>query len=175
MTPVGEKNVYHTDKKRIMVLDPKILILEQSRKEAQKLIESGIEKPRDGESKSIAINRISEKIFFNKLQENFAQQNPITNTDNDFDDLTSPHQSLPKIVLLLISLPICILISFNAGMTEIPQILVLLPCIFGLTVFSRTPYFLFAILSLSFLSYMAGSIVHDAINNVSFIQYIPSH
>ena len=157
-----------------MVLDPKILILEQSRKEATRIIESGHENPRDGESKTKAINRISEEIFFKKLQENVAKQNHITNTNNDFDDLRSPHRSLPKIVLLLISLPVCILISFNAGMTEIPKILVLLPCIFGITVFSRTPYFLFAILSLSFLSYMAGSIINDAINNVSFIQVIPS-
>ena len=157
-----------------MAPDPKILILNQSRNEAEKLIELGVEKPRDGESKTEAINRISEEIFFKKLQENVAKQNHITNTNNDFDDLRSPHRSLPKIVLLLISLPICILISFNAGMTEIPKILVLLPCIFGITVFSRTPYFLFAILSLSFLSYMAGSIINDAINNVSFIQVIPS-
>ena len=87
------------------------------------MIESGFGKPRDGESKTKAINRISEEIFFKKLQENFAKQKHITNTNND-DDLTC---SLPKIVLWLISLPICILISFNAGMTEIPQILVLLP------------------------------------------------
>ena len=157
-----------------MVHDPKILILEQSRKEATRMIESGFEKPRNGESKTKAINRISEEIFFKKLQENSTIKNHITDTNNDFDDLRSPHRSLPKIVLLLISLPICILISFNAGMTEIPKILVLLPCIFGITVFSRTPYFLFAILSLSFLSYMAGSIINDAINNVSFIQVIPS-
>ena len=157
-----------------MAPDPKILILNQSRNEAEKLIELGVEKPRDGESKTIATNRISEEIFFKKLQENAAKQNHITNTNNDFDDLRSPHRSLPKIVLLLISLPICILISFNAGMTEIPKILVLLPCIFGITAFSRTPYFLFAILSLSFLSYIAGSIINDAINNVSFIQIIPS-
>ena len=157
-----------------MAPDPKILILEQSRNEATRMIESGLEKPKDRESKTKAINRISEEIFFKKLQEYFAKQNPITNTNDDFDDLRSPHRSLPKIVLLLISLPICILISFNAGMTEIPKILVLLPCIFGITVFSRTPYFLFAILSLSFLSYMAGSIINDAINNVSFIQVIPS-
>ncbi len=157
-----------------MAPDPKILILNQSRNEAEKLIESGVEKPRDGESKTKAINRISEEIFFKKLQENSTIQNHTTDTNNDFDDLRSPHRSLPKIVLLLISLPICILISFNAGMTEIPKILVLLPCIFGITVFSRTPYFLFAILSLSFLSYMAGSIINDAINNVSFIQVIPS-
>ena len=134
------------------------------------MIESGFGKPRDGESKTKAINRISEEIFFKKLQENFANQKHITNTNNDLDDLTSPHLSLPKIVLWLISLPICILISFNAGMTEIPQILVLLPCIFGIIVFSRAPYFLFGILSLSFLSYMAGSIIQDAINKVSFIQ-----
>ena len=157
-----------------MAPDPKILILNQSRSEAEKLIELGVEKPRDGESKTKATNRISEEIFFKKLQENSTIQNHITDTNNDFDDLRSPHRSLPKIVLLLISLPICILISFNAGMTEIPKILVLLPCIFGITVFSRTPYFLFAILSLSFLSYMAGSIINDAINNVSFIQVIPS-
>ena len=157
-----------------MAPDPKILILNQSRNEAEKLIELGVEKPRDGESKTEATNRISEEIFFKKLQENSTIQNNITDTNNDFDDLRSPHRSLPKIVLLLISLPICILISFNAGMTEIPKILVLLPCIFGITVFSRTPYFLFAILSLSFLSYMAGSIINDAINNVSFIQVIPS-
>ena len=157
-----------------MAPDPKILILNQSRSEAEKLIELGVEKPRDGESKTEATNRISEEIFFKKLQENSTIQNNITDTNNDFDDLRSPHRSLPKIVLLLISLPICILISFNAGMTEIPKILVLIPCIFGITVFSRTPYFLFAILSLSFLSYMAGSIINDAINNVSFIQIIPS-
>ena len=157
-----------------MAPDPKILILNQSRNEAEKLIELGVEKPRDGEPKTKATNRISEEIFFKKLQENAAKQNHITNTNNDFDDLRSPHHSLPKIVLLLISLPICILISFNAGMTEIPKILVLLPCIFGITAFSRTPYFLFAILSLSFLSYIAGSIINDAINNVSFIQIIPS-
>ena len=157
-----------------MAPDPKILILNQSRNEAEKLIELRVEKPRDGESKTEATNRISEEIFFKKLQENVAKQNHITNTHNEFDDLRSPHRSLRKIVLLLISLPICILISFNAGMTEIPKILVLLPCIFGITVFSRTPYFLFAILSLSFLSYMAGSIINDAINNVSFIQVIPS-
>ena len=157
-----------------MAPDPKILILEQSRNEATRMIESGLVEPRDGESKTKAINRISEEIFFKKLQEKSTIQNHITNTNNDFDDLKSPHRSLPKIVLLLISLPICILISFNAGMTEIPKILVLLPCIFGITVFSRTPYFLFAILSLSFLSYMAGSIINDAINNVSFIHYFPS-
>ena len=157
-----------------MAPDPKILILNQSRNEAEKLIELGVEKPRDGESKTEATNRISEEIFFKKLQENVAKQNHITNTNNDFDDLRSPHRSLPMIFLLLISLPICILISFNAGMTEIPKILVLLPCVFGITVFSRTPYFLFAILSLSFLAYMAGSIINDAINNVSFIQIIPS-
>ena len=157
-----------------MAPDPKILILNQSRNEAEKLIEYGVEKPRDSESITKATNRISEEIFFKKLQENVAKQNHITNTNNDFDDLRSPHRSLPKIVLLLISLPVCILISFNAGMTEIPKILVLLPCIFGISVFSRTPYFLFAILSLSFLSYMAGSIINDAINNVSFIQIIPS-
>ena len=157
-----------------MAPDPKILILEQSRNEATRMIESGLVKPRDGESKTKAINRISEEIFFKKLQEYFAKQNPITNTNDDFDDLTSPHPSLPKIVLWLISLPFCILISFNAGMTEIPQSLVLLPCIFGIIVFSRTPYFLFGILSLSFLSYMAGSILLDAINSVSFIHYFPS-
>lgn len=157
-----------------MAPDPKILILEQSRNEAIRMIESGFGKPRDGESKTKAINRISEEIFFKKLQENFAKQKHITNTNNDLDDLTSPHLSLPKIVLWLISLPICILISFNAGMTEIPQILVLLPCIFGIIVFSRAPYFLFGILSLSFLSYMAGSIILDAINSVSFIHYFPS-
>ena len=157
-----------------MVHDPKILILEQSRKEATRMIESGFEKPRDGESKTKAINRISEEIFFKKLQENFAKQNHITDTKNDFDDSRSPHLSIPKIVLWLISLPICIVISFNAGMTEIPQISVLLPCIFGIVVFFRTPYFLFGILSLSFLSYMAGSIIQDAINNVSFIHYFPS-
>ena len=157
-----------------MAPDPKILILEQSRNEATRMIESGLVEPRDGESKTKAINRISEEIFFKKLQENSTIQNHITDTNNNFDDLKSPHRSLPKIVLLLISLPICILISFNAGMTEIPKILVLLPCIFGITVFSRTPYFLFAILSLSFLSYITGSIINDAINNVSFIQIIPS-
>ncbi len=157
-----------------MVHDPKILILEQSRKEATRMIESGFEKPRNGESKTKAINRVSEEIFFKKLQENFAKQKHIADTNNDFDDSRSPHVSLPMIVLWLISLPICIVISFNAGMTEIPKILVLLPCIFGITVFSRTPYFLFAIVSLSFLSYMAGSIINDAINNVSFIQIIPS-
>jgi len=157
-----------------MALDRKILILEQSRKEARRKIESGLEKPRDRESKTKAINRISEEIFFKKLQENFAKQNPITNTNNDFDDLSSPNPSLLKIVLWLISLPICILISFNAGMTEIPRNLVLLPCIFGITFFSRTPYLLFGILSLSFLSYMAGSIILDAINSVSFIHYFPS-
>ena len=157
-----------------MAPDPKILILEQSRNEATRMIESGLVKPRDGESKTKAINRISEEIFFKKLQEYFAKQNPITNTNDDYDDLTSPHLSLPKIVLWLISLPFCILISFNAGMTEIPQSLVLLPCIFGIIVFSRTPYFLFGILSLSFLSYMAGSILQDAINSVSFIHYFPS-
>ena len=157
-----------------MVLDPKILILEQSRKEATRMIESGPEKPRHGESKTKAINRISEEIFFKKLQENFAKQNLIFNTNSDFDDLRSPHPSLSKIILWLISLPVYILISFNAGMTEIPQNLVLLPCIFGIIVFSRTPYFLFGILSLSFLSYMAGSIIQDAINSVSFIQYFPS-
>ena len=174
MIVVGEKNLYHIGKKRTMAPDRKILILEQSREEATRKIDSGLEKPRDGESKIKAINRISEEIFFKKLQENFVKHKPITNSDNDFDDLRSPHRSFPKIILLLISLPICILISFNAGMTEIPQIFVLLPCIFGLAVFSRTPYFLFAILSLSFLSYMAGSIIHDAINNVSFIHYFPS-
>ena len=157
-----------------MAPDPKILILEQSRNEATRMIESGLVKPGDGESKTKAINRISEEIFFKKLQEYFAKQNPITNTNDDFDDLTSPHLSLPKIVLWLISLPFCILISFNAGMTEISQSLVLLPCIFGIIVFSRTPYFLFGILSLSFLSYMAGSILLDAINSVSFIHYFPS-
>ena len=157
-----------------MAPDPKILILEQSRNEATRMIESGLVKPRDGESKTKATNRISEEIFFKKLQENVAKQNSITNTNDDFDDLTSPHLSLPKIVLWLISLPFCILISFNAGMTEIPQSLVLLPCIFGIIVFSRTPYFLFGILSLSFLSYMAGSILLDAINSVSFIHYFPS-
>ena len=157
-----------------MAPDPKILILEQSRNEATRTIESGLVKPRGGESKTKAINRISEEIFFKKLQENFAKQNPITNTNDDIDDLTSQHLSLPKIVLWLISLPFCILISFNAGMTEIPQSLVLLPCIFGIIVFSRTPYFLFGILSLSFLSYMAGSILQDAINSVSFIHYFPS-
>ena len=114
------------------------------------MIESGLVKPRDGESKTKAINRISEEIFFKKLQEYFAKQNPITNPNDDFDDLRSPNPSLLKIVLWLISLPFCILISFNAGMTEIPQSLVLLPCIFGIIVFSRTPYFLFGILSLSF-------------------------
>lgn len=157
-----------------MAPDPKILILEQSRNEATRMIESGLATPGDGESKTKAINRISEEIFFKKLQEYFAKQNPITNTNDDFDDLTSPHLSLPKIVLWLISLPFCILISFNAGMAEIPQSLVLLPCIFGIIVFSRTPYFLFGILSLSFLSYMAGSILLDAINSVSFIHYFPS-
>ena len=157
-----------------MAPDPKILILEQSRNEATRMIESGLVKPRDGESKTKAINRISEEIFFKKLQEYFAKQNPITNTNDDFDDLRSPNPSLLKIVLWLISLPFCILISFNAGMTEIPQSLVLLPCIFGIIVFSRTPYFLFGILSLSFLSYMAGSILLDAINSVSFIHYFPS-
>ena len=157
-----------------MAPDPKILILEQSRNEGTRMIESGFVKPRDGESKTIAINRISEEIFFKKLQEYFAKQNPITNTNDDFDDLRSPNPSLLKIVLWLISLPFCILISFNAGMTEIPQSLVLLPCIFGIIVFSRTPYFLFGILSLSFLSYMAGSILLDAINSVSFIHYFPS-
>lgn len=174
MIPVGEKNLYHIGKKRTMALDPKILILEQSRNEAIRMVESGFGKPRDGESKTKAINRISEEIFFKKLQENFAKQNPITNTNNDFDDLGLPNPSFLKIVLWLISLPICILISFNAGMTEIPRILVLLPCIFGITFFSRTPYLLFGILSLSFLSYMAGSIILDAINSVSFIQYFPS-
>ena len=64
-----------------MVLDPKILILEQSRKEATRIIESGHENPRDGESKTKAINRISEEIFFKKLQENVAKQNHITNTN----------------------------------------------------------------------------------------------
>ena len=157
-----------------MVLDPKILILEQSRKEAIRMIESGLEKPRLGESKTKAINRISEEIFFKKLQENFAKQNLISNTNSDFDDLRSPHLSLPKIILWLISLPVCILISFNAGMTKIPQNLVLLPCIFGIIIFSRTPYFLFGILSLSFLSYMAGSIIQDAINNVSFFDFFSS-
>ena len=157
-----------------MAPDPKILILEQSRNEATRMIESGLEKPKDRESKTKAINRISEEIFFKKLQEYFAKQNPITNTNDDFDDLRSPNPSLLKIVLWLISLPFCILISFNAGMTEIPQSLVLLPCIFGIIVFSRTPYFLFGILSLSFLSYMAGSILLDAINSVSFIHYFPS-
>ena len=157
-----------------MAPDPKILILEQSRNEATRMIESGLVKPRDGESKTKAINRISEEIFFKKLQEDFAKQNPITNTNDDFDDLRSPNPSLLKIVLWLISLPFCILISFNAGMTEIPQSLVLLPCIFGIIFFSRTPYFLFGILSLSFLSYMAGSILLDAINSVSFIHYFPS-
>tara|TARA_A100001234_G_scaffold202342_1_gene195726 strand:- start:145 stop:621 length:477 start_codon:yes stop_codon:yes gene_type:complete len=157
-----------------MAPDPKILILEQSRNEATRMIESGLVIPGDGESKTKAINRISEEIFFKKLQEYFAKQNPITNTNDDFDDLTSPHLSLPKIVLWLISLPFCILISFNAGMTEISQSLVLLPCIFGIIVFSRTPYLLFGILSLSFLSYMAGSILLDAINSVSFIHYFPS-
>ena len=157
-----------------MAPDPKILILEQSRNEGTKMIESGFVKPRDGESKTKAINRISEEIFFKKLQEYFAKQNTITNTNDDFDDLGSPNPSLLKIVLWLISLPFCILISFNAGMTEIPQSLVLLPCIFGIIVFSRTPYFLFGILSLSFLSYMAGSILLDAINSVSFIHYFPS-
>ena len=174
MIPVGEKNLYHIAIKRTMVTDSKILILEQSRSEAAKRIESGVDKPRDGESKTKAINRISEEIFFKKLQENFAKQNLITNTNNDSDVIRSPHLSLPKIILWLISLPFCILISFNAGMTEIPQIFVLLPCIFGILVFSRTPYFLFGILSLSFLSYMAGSIILDAINSVSFIQYFPS-
>ena len=157
-----------------MAPDPKILILEQSRNEATRMIESGLVKARDGESKTKTINRISEEIFFKKLQEYSAKQNPITNTNDDYDDLTSTHLSLSKIVLWLISLPFCILISFNAGMTEIPQSLVLLPCIFGIIVFSRTPYFLFGILSLSFLSYMAGSILQDAINSVSFIHYFPS-
>ena len=157
-----------------MAPDPKILILEQSRNEATRMIESGLVKPRVGESKTKTINRISEEIFFKKLQEYFTKQNPITNTNDDFDDLRSPNPSLLKIVLWLISLPFCILISFNAGMTEIPQNLVLLPCIFGIIFFSRTPYFLFGILSLSFLSYMAGSILLDAINNVSFIHYFPS-
>lgn len=157
-----------------MAVDPKILVLEQSRNEAIKLIETGASKPKDGESKTKAINRISEEIFFKKLQENFANQNSSTNTDDSFVDSISPHRSFPRIALLLISLPICVLISFNAGMTEIPQIFVLLPCIFGITAFSKTPYFLFAILSLSFLSYMAGSIIQDAINNVSFIHYFPS-
>ena len=157
-----------------MAPDPKILILEQSRNEATRMIESGLVKPRDGESKTKAINRISEEIFFKKLQEYFAKQNPITNKNDDFDDLKSPNPSLLKIVLWLISLPFCILISFNAGMTEIPQSLVLLPCIFGIIFFSRNPYFLFGILSLSFLSYMAGLILLDAINSVSFIHYFPS-
>ena len=157
-----------------MALDPKILILEESRNEVMRMIESGFGKPRDGESKTKTINRISEKIFFKKLQENFVKQNPITNTNNDFDDLSSPNPSFLKIVLWFISPPICILISCNAEMTEISRILVQLPCILGITFFSRTPYLLFGILSLSFLSYMAGSIILDAINNVSFIHYYPS-
>ena len=71
-----------------MAPDPKILILEQSRNEATRTIESGLVKPRGGESKTKAINRISEEIFFKKLQEYSAKQNPITNTNDDFDDLT---------------------------------------------------------------------------------------
>ena len=142
-----------------MAPDPKILILEQSRNEATKLIETGISKPRDGESKTNAINRISEEIFFKKLKENFAKQKSIANAD----DLRSPHPPLPIIVLWLISLPIYMLISFNAGLGEIPRISIIIPCIIGITVFSRTPYFLFGILSLSFLSYMAGSIIYETV------------
>ena len=55
------------------------------------------------------------------------------------------------------------LISFNAGLGEIPRISIIIPCIIGITVFSRTPYFLFGILSLSFLSYMAGSIIYETV------------
>ena len=157
-----------------MVVDRKILILEQSRNEAIKLIETETSKPRDGESKTKAINRISEEIFFKKLQENFANQNSSTNTDDSFDDSISPHRSLSMMALLLISLPVCILISFNAGFREIPQTLVILPCIFGVMVFRKTPYFLFAVLSLSFLSFMAGSIIYDTFNDLSLIQQILS-
>ena len=157
-----------------MALDPKILILEQSSHEATNLIEKGIRKARIGESKTKAINRISEEIFFKKLQQNATKQNLNTEDKDYFDDSISPHRSFPIIVLLLISLPISILISFNAGLREIPQIMIIIPCIFGLLVFSKTPYFLFAILSLSFLSYMAGSIIYEAINDLSFIHYFPS-
>ena len=146
-----------------MAPDPKILILEQSRNKATKLIETGISKPRDGESKTNAINRISEEIFFEKLKENFAKQKSIANADDYIDDLRSPHPPLPIIVLWLISLPIYMLISFNAGLGEIPRISIIIPCIIGITVFSRTPYFLFGILSLSFLSYVAGSIIYETV------------
>ena len=157
-----------------MALDPKILILEQSSHEATNLIEKGIRKARIGESKTKAINRISEEIFFKKLQQNATKQNLTTDDKDYFDDSISPHRSFPIIVLLLISLPISILISFNAGLREIPQIMIIIPCIFWLLVFSKTPYFLFAILSLSFLSYMAGSIIYEAINDLSLIHYFPS-
>ena len=146
-----------------MAPDPKILILEQSRNEATKLIETGISKPRDGESKTNAINRISEEIFFKKLKENFVKQKSIPNADDYDDDSTSLHRSLPMIVLLLISLPISMSISFNVGLGEIPRISIIIPCIFGIVVFRKTPYFRFAILSMSFLSYMAGSIIYETV------------
>ena len=146
-----------------MVSDPKILILEQSRNEAAKQIETGISKPRDGESKTNAINRISEEIFFNKLQENFVKQKSVITADDYLDDSISLHRSLPMILLLLITLPISILISFNAGLGEIPRISIIIPCIFAMVVFPKTPYFLFAILSMSFLSYIAGSIIYNAV------------
>ena len=153
-----------------MVPDPKILLLEQSRNEAKKRIESGIIQPKDGESKTRAINRVSEEIFFKNLQENSANQTPTTSSDDNLDDSISPHRSLPTILLLLISLPISIFISFNAGLNEISQFTMVIPCLFGIVFFSKTPYFLFAILSLSFLSYMAGSVIYDAIVSLSLIQ-----
>lgn len=154
-----------------MAPDPKILLLEQSRNEAKKRIESGIIQPKDGESKTRAINRVSEEIFFKNLQENSANRTPTTSSDDQLDDSISPHRSLPTILLLLISLPISIFISFNAGLNEISQFTMIIPCLFGIFFFSKTPYFLFAILSLSFLSYMVGSVIYDAIVSLSLIQF----
>ena len=126
---------------KTMAPDPKILLLEQSRNEAKKRIESGIILPKDGESKTRAINRVSEEIFFKNLQENSANRTPTTSSDDQLDDSISPHPSLPTILLLLVSLPISIFISFNAGLNEISQFTMIIPCLFGIVLFFKNTIF----------------------------------